>query len=87
MRVPVADIVQVAREHSVDLGLLAPAVWLEESASALILRFWASRQAHNDPRPLDPGEELTAGLAMPEVKLAVPIEIIEDAGLELNHIA
>ena len=37
--------------------------------------------------PVDPGEKLSTGLAVPEVKLAVPVEMIEDAGLELDHLA
>lgn len=87
MRVPVADIMQFARKHGVDIGLLASPVRLEEGAPALVFRPRARRLAHDNAVPDDPREKLSASFAMPEVKLTVPVEMVEDGSLELDHFA
>lgn len=87
MRVPIADIVKAAREQGVYFDLLALSVGLKVSASAHVLRLRAGRFADDYARSINSGEELTASLAMPEAKLAMPVEMIEDTGLEVNHLA
>src|SRR3546814_20869067 len=87
MAVPVTDIVQSARVHGVDLGLLAFAVWLVESAPPPVARPRSRRFAQENVLPVDPGKELTASFLVPEAKLAMPCEMLKDGRFEMDQFA
>lgn len=87
MAVPITDIVQAAREHGFDLGLLALAIWLVECAPAPVVRPRSRRFAQENVLSVDPGKELTASFLLPKAKLPMPCEMLKDGRFEMDQFA
>ena len=84
---PVADVVQITREHGLDLGLLASAVGSEKEAPSSIVGPRCGRIAHDNALPAYPGEKLAAGFAVPKAKLAMPCKKSEHSRLKMDYLA